>query len=360
MDENNDPCTCEECDGVNGALGCTSANGGCCYYYSTGYLNPKDGTSRNEKWMCTSWHPVTRGITVNAGGEKVKDPETGEFYYNPKRVCMTGSGESGTSVVHLPFICEEGAQSPCDQCELDSLKRISEPKEVYAGWPNTVKLPGECKVCREGYTLHPETKGCCPNDGTWNLGEKDNTCSAVRSSRGVEADGGYCECRGCAAAPAGQGEKGCGSVNGGCCWYSELNGGTCTDIKISEMSKKICNILRGDVQHPQPSSEWECASGVNEPCLECGDRNWNVSIMGKRQCTKCNKGYDLIKELGSCCLKDEWSILHVFVVFVMCIGFGGLVCVGVSMCIKGHSNGSNDDGGYNARGLAGRAGDFGL
>ena len=44
----------------------------------------------------------------------------------------------------------------------------------------------------------------------------------------------------------------------------------------------------------------------------------------------------------------------------MCIGFGGLVCVGVSMCIKGHSYGSNDDGGYNARGLAGRAGDFGL
>ena len=366
LDPNNDPCICNNCGGSMGSAGCASANGGCCYYYSMGYLNTKDGAPGNEKWMCTSWHPATRKITVNAGGPKIKDQKTGLYSYNPERVCKTGAGEKSygkAGVVHLPFTCEEGAQSPCDECALDSLKRISEPRSAYVTVGQDIHLPGECAVCRKGYTLHPQTKGCCPDDGTWDLGERDNTCSAVRRSRGMgmPADGGYCECRGCAAAPAGQGKKGCGSLNGGCCWYSEDNGGTCTDTKLPGMTapQKVCHVLRGDAQQPRPSSQWSCTAGVNEPCMECGGYSWNAS-KGPRQCTRCNEGYELIEELGSCCRTDSWGMMHVLLFLVIFIGIGGLGFVGIQKYSSGAGSGSQSTNGYSARGLAGRAGDFGL
>ena len=296
-DPNYDPCRCEGCDDSMQESGCTSMNGGCCYYYSTGYLNPKDGTSKNQQWTCSAFHPASKGIEVNAGGKAIQDPKTKLFSYNPERVCYSGAGESGSTVVHIPFLCQEGAQSPCDVCSLDSLKRISEPKVAYVGWPRdevSTALPGECKVCREGYTLHPLTKGCCPNDGSWDLGERDQTCSAVRRSRGMgmPADGGYCQCRGCAPSPAGQGQKGCGTQNGGCCWYSEDNGGTCTDTKLPGMTKpqRVCNIFRGDSTDTRPPSVWECMAGANEPCAMCGGYDYNATEQAKRPCTKCNAG----------------------------------------------------------------------
>ena len=363
-----DPCTCVGCDGSMGASGCTSANGGCCYYYSTGWLNKKDGESKNQQWTCSAFHPHSRGIVVNAGGKKQKD-EKGLYYYNPLRICFTGNGENGDKVVHLPFVCEEGAHTPCEQCALDSLERISKPKEAYVGWDannqksKEIQLPGECKTCGEGYKLHPLTRGCCPDDGTWEQGEHDVTCSALRRNRGfgMPADGGYCECRGCGAPPTGLGKKGCGSKDGGCCWFSVDKGGTCTDTKLPGMTDptRVCNILNGDKENPKPSSQWQCTAGVNEPCLECGGYGWNVSLVPVRVCTKCNVGYELIDELGSCCKSDSYDFLHVllFLVVFVCVGGAGYVAM---QKFNSKGSGSGSGSGYTERGMAGRAGDYGL
>ena len=376
MDPEQDPCHCEGCTDSMGSAGCISANGGCCYYYSTGYLNPKTGDPGNQNWQCTAYHPSSKGIPVNAGGSKLQDTTTKLFFYNPLRLCMTGSGENHGDVVSVPLICEEGAQSPCDICELDSLTRTTDvsARSTYVPFPLTldyVKLAGECKVCREGYTLHPLTKGCCPNDGTWDLGEDDNTCSSVHRSRGMgmPADGGYCECRGCAPAPAGKGSNGCGTTAGGCCWYSEDNAGTCTDTVLPGMTKpqKVCNILPPK-NSEKPISSWECIAGVNEPCASCGGYIFEADINGTKQgnalpvekhrrCTKCNVGYELIKEIGSCCKTDAWGVLHLLVMMFICIGVVGLGYVG---WLKMSSNGSGSNGSYSERGLAGRAGDFGI